>query len=220
MVISNIYKGADKLLGVSKDREELYKTFNDPAKFELIEAKDYKGYEMDTKLNDRVKTELRRRNHRYQSVFIIFSGHGGKGDRGPFLIANDGEKKDVNEFIDEYKTLIGRDIPKYFLIDACRGSLELPANKGPGDNCFVAYSTEDDHVAKCRQTKGSYWITKVTKQLRDIHESIHISESVVEAIEKANEDLENDKTLKYKQTPYIGENSLALSGHGAQGKYK
>ncbi len=85
--------------------------------------------------------------HPYKGVFIVFSGHGGEnivkdGENTYYIISGKtDEQYDTQEFIDEFNKKIGTStIPTVFLIDACRGSKNLPFHKGQR-NCLVAYSS-------------------------------------------------------------------------------
>ena len=139
----------------------------------------------------------------YRCLVIAFSGHGGKHDGDSVIITEDLEKVPVKSFVNFVNhTFRDIDIPKAFLIDACRGSATLPERKSiikQDESYLIATATKFGHIAAMREPEeeGSYWMPFVARFIREKDMPI------IDVIRAANEEVEKDRSLRYRQTPQL-----------------
>ena len=184
----------EQLPETKKDLVELKKTFRKPF-FDIVTAEDKTEQEMMKEIKE--AAELAKVN-KYKSVFIAFSGHGGKRNRQSYIMSNDGERILLTAFVNHVVELFGDEIPKIFLLDSCRGSKELEERppKGVEQNYLIAYATEDDHISRLRDD-GSYWMPEVARCLREV------DDTVVNVIRQANLHVRENPKLPRIQHPQL-----------------
>ena len=192
--------GRTPLPGVEKDYEELVKTFREPF-FDTVIAKNETKEKIEKKIEKAAELASQ---YKYKSVFIAFSGHGNKEKKEPFIMSDDGKKIWVKEFVNLVVTRFDKEVPKIFLLDSCRGSIELkPKRKGEG-NYLIAYSTEDNYEALMRNNDGgSYWMPIVARHLRKV------DDTVVNVIRQANKHLQEDLHLEYNQHAVLDDDNFS-----------
>ena len=201
VIITNTYEGTTvPLIGIKKDRDELLQTFDRPPHFHYIRVDNALEEDMVDALK---KAAEKARSCSYRCLVIAFSGHGGKHDGDSVIITEDLRKIPVKSFVDFVNaTFSGIDIPKAFLIDACRGRAALPIRKSiteQDDSYLIASATKFGHIAAMRVPKeeGSYWMPVVARFIRERNMPI------IDVIRAANKEVENDESLQYRQTPQL-----------------
>ena len=129
-------------------------------------------------------------------IIFAFSGHGTSKGTAEKLYANDGQMLDLKEEIirpfTKHKGV--SDVPKLFLIDACRGAQHLTKGSGGGGgeevvqkadeevyfekgvehvrgNYRIDYSTIPSHVSYVSPSSGSMWMPKLARALRTQNDS-------------------------------------------------
>ena len=140
--------------------------------------------------------------YKYKSVFIAFSGHGGKKEDQSYIVSNDGVVIWLTDFVNHIVDLFGDEIPKIFLLDSCRGYTELEQRpKRVKRNYLIAYATQDDRVSMLKYD-GSYWMPVVARYLREV------DDTVVNVIIKANLHVQENHDLKYIQRPVLDDDNF------------
>lgn len=207
VAITNEYvKNKNKRLkGIREDRNQLYKTFGGES-FDLLKSEDSSKRKMELLLISMTREAITQRGtNQYKSAFIIFSGHGGMTDNdNSFIESEFGERVNLERLIEDFETTIGADVPKFFLIDACRNVVKDGISKGARDNTLHAYATKKGTTAGMYTTTGSHWIQKVLKLLQ----LSNGDKTVVEIIEEANKKVKDDTG----QEPVIQINTLTVEG--------
>lgn len=212
VAITNKYKGSppdDQLDGIEKDREKLDETFGNNSKIDLIQLKNCSKNSLKKELFQHIRQH---RGGSLESTFIIFSGHGGilktNNRKLPYIIAEDGKKVNLRKFFTSIEKEIGSDVPKFFLIDACRNvhEDERKQNKGGHTNSLYAYATGEDESAWVSDT-GSDWIQEVANQFQESPRK-----TVVEILKVANANVMQNSTDTYKQNPVLDQDQLKKNG--------
>ncbi len=194
ILITNTYistEPQEKVKKFEKDRKRLKNIFcrtnvdvllaDDPSIQEIWKSRDWAFGEVQQK---------------YKCVFIVFSGHGGEkvDDCGKksyyFTTGVNRDRLDTDEFINEFKQQ--NNIPKIFLLDACRGAKSIKAD---GDNCLIAYPAKKGEAADL----PSSWIPVLRKLLINARGHRSITDIVTDANQRAKSEDCN---------PVIEENSL------------
>ena len=202
MIITNTYMSQCKnrqLPGVAKDLNELKETFREPS-FESVIAENDTKEELEKKIKS--ISELASQ-YKYRSVFVAFSGHGGKENNEQFIMSDDWKKKWLKELVDPVVACFNEEVPKIFLLDLCRGSkgLQLRA-KGEG-NYLIAYATEDEHKALMRKDDGgSYWMPVVARNLR------MVDNTVLNIITETKVEVQESPDLNYVQCPVLDDDNF------------
>ena len=199
VIITNTYMSQpNPLRDVKTDHIELEHTFRKPF-FDTVIAKDETKEELEKKIEEAAELAS---EYKYKSVFIAFSGHGGKKEEQSYIVSNDGVVIWLTEFVNHIVDLFGDEIPKIFLLDSCRGYTELEQRpKRVKRNYLIAYATQDDSVSML-DYDGSYWMPVVARYLREV------DDTVVNVIKKANLHVQENPDLKYIQHPDLDDKNF------------
>ena len=201
VIITNTYMSRDKdeqLPETKQDLVELKKTFGKPF-FDTVIAEDKTKQEM---MKEIIEAAELANEYKYKSVFIAFSGHGGKKEGQSYIVSNDGVVIWLTEFVNHIVDLFGDEIPKIFLLDSCRGYTELEQRpKRVKRNYLIAYATQNDSVSIVKYD-GSYWMPEVARHLREV------DDTVVNVIKKANLYVQENLDLEYIQHPVLDDKNF------------
>ena len=199
VIITNTYMSQpNPLRDVKTDHIELEHTFRKPF-FDTVIAKDETKEELEKKIEEAAELAS---EYKYKSVFIAFSGHGGKKEEQSYIVSNDGVVVWLTEFVNHIVDLFGDEIPKIFLLDSCRGYTELEQRpKRVKRNYLIAYATQDDSVSML-DYDGTYWMPVVARYLREV------DDTVVNIINKANLHVQENPDLKYIQHPVLDDKNF------------
>ena len=204
VIVTNEYKKfpRDHLLGMKKDGQAMENAFGNLG-FATLWKPNISSEKMKVLVKSVVKYFQDNRPPEHYVVAFVFSGH---GDEGDLLIGEDSEDIHLNGEIvkplaEEHE--LGN-IPKLFIINACRGENELkPVVKlkksareliTAEGNYYIAYSTIPKHVAYTDDPmSGSAWMQILAKNLQER------SESVSDIVETTSSEL----WKKYEEHPEI-----------------
>ena len=199
-----ITKGQTTLYGTREDAREMWETFH---------FLNYVVHYLQNPTADTIKARLRQisdslENYRGEVkekvIIFAFSGHGNCIQKTEKIIANDGVALElVGEIVFPLtKHEVVAEIPKLFLIDACRGHEPLLA-KGPASkdkavkssyfekgvqhvegNYRIDYATIPHHVSYVG-IDGSMWIPKLARAMREKNDSFqHIAANVMKTVQQ------------------------------------
>ena len=183
VIATNEYKKfpRDHLPGVKKDGQAMEDAFKS-LRFATLWKPNISSEKMKVLVKSVVKYFQDNPPPEHYVVAFVFSGH---GDEGDLLIGEDGEDIHLNGEIvkplaEEHE--LGN-IPKLFIINACRGENELkPVVKlkksareliTAKGNYYIAYSTIPKHVAYTDDPmSGSAWMQILAKNLQERSKSV------------------------------------------------